>query len=292
MGWKNIKEAYRIGHTVHVTAKGICIGSPYISEIIVIGADGRLTKRYEDRGNEDLSRYQREMEADPDKLKRLIETPDTFGESITVFTFDEGDIIEKKCESVGWPNVTHDGQLMYENTFSTDLAKVVRWAKENADCGVKFGQENLATAVEKLEACRKRLTEARAARAKLEATYPGATFADGAQAVEPQETECAEAGRGPLSLSDALARLREYNAWRRGESAMCPTPADIGSAIERLCAIAESQKPTWEHASAIQEILARGDVIADALKVRFGDCHALVAWRAAVDTYTKGTPKK
>ena len=30
MGWKNIKEHYRIGHTVHVTDKGICIGSPYI----------------------------------------------------------------------------------------------------------------------------------------------------------------------------------------------------------------------------------------------------------------------
>ena len=42
MGWKNVKEHYRIEHQVQVRAGRICIGSPYISEIIVIGADGML----------------------------------------------------------------------------------------------------------------------------------------------------------------------------------------------------------------------------------------------------------
>jgi len=37
MGWKNIKEHYRINHYVQVTEQGICIGSPYIHNIIVIG---------------------------------------------------------------------------------------------------------------------------------------------------------------------------------------------------------------------------------------------------------------
>ena len=47
MGWKNIKEHYRIGHAVQVTDAGICIGSPYIHNIIIIGVDGTLKKRTE-----------------------------------------------------------------------------------------------------------------------------------------------------------------------------------------------------------------------------------------------------
>src|SRR5687768_3761792 len=99
MGWKNIKEHYRIGHSVCVTEQGICIGSPYIHDIIVIGLDGKLKKRYErDGSNEDLERYQQEIEADPALLKKLIDGPDRFTKDVTVYTFSDGEIIEKKCE--------------------------------------------------------------------------------------------------------------------------------------------------------------------------------------------------
>ena len=44
MGWKNVKEHYRIGHSVHVTEKGICIGSSYIPDIIIIAPDGTIER--------------------------------------------------------------------------------------------------------------------------------------------------------------------------------------------------------------------------------------------------------
>lgn len=153
MGWKNVKEFYRIGHLVQVVPdKGICIGSPYIHDIIVIGFDGLFRRRLQPCRNDDLCRYQEEMDEDPGKLKDLIETPDIFENSVTIWTYKGGDIIEKQCEIPEWPNVTHDGQMIYENTHSTDRSEVVEWAKQNAEA-------YLIMATEQAEEARKRLTE-------------------------------------------------------------------------------------------------------------------------------------
>jgi hypothetical protein len=167
MSWKNVKEHYRIGHFVH------CIGSGYVSEIIVIEPDGRLSKRYDGRGgNEDLARYQQEMDADPVKLRELIAAPDTFTASIPVYTYEGGDVVEKQCEALGWPNVTHDGCMMYANTFSGDKAWIVAKAKENADIGIKWARERVEETEKKLIEARARLAEEEANRAKLEADFP------------------------------------------------------------------------------------------------------------------------
>lgn len=168
MGWKNVKESYQIGHQVCVAEKGICIGSGYIHDLIVIGLDGVVKKRFDGSSNDDLRRYQQEMDADPEKLKRLVQTPDSFEVAITVYTYDGGDIIEKQCEALGWPNVTHDGCMMYENTFSADREIVVGWAKRNADLGIKYAQERIEDAKVSLNELEASLVEVKAERAKLE----------------------------------------------------------------------------------------------------------------------------
>lgn len=144
MGWKNVKEHYRIEHIVQVTEAGICIGSPYIHNLIAIGMDGAIKKADDGRVNEDLRRYMSEFTADPAKLRELIKAPDKFTASIPVYTYDGGEILEKFCEKPGWPNVTHDGHIQYENIFSTDKAKVVRWAKENAKLGIEWKDRRIA----------------------------------------------------------------------------------------------------------------------------------------------------
>ena len=162
MGWKNVKEHYRIEHAVQVTEEGICIGSPYIHNIIVIGFDGLFRKRYQSRGNSDLDRYQQEMDEDLGKLKHLIETPDSFERSVTIWTYDGGEILEKQCEEPSWPNVTHDGQMIYENTFSTDRDQVVRWARADAEAWRQFAVEKVAEVEEQLEKSKARLVEVEA----------------------------------------------------------------------------------------------------------------------------------
>jgi hypothetical protein len=173
MGWKRVKEHYRIQHTVQVTVEGICIGSPYIHNIIVIGADGKVKKKYDPgRSNEDLRRIQDEIDADPSTLRKMVLTADIFGELITVYTYDGGEIIECKCEELGFPNVTTGGAMLYENTFSADKIQVVDWAKRNAFLGVKYASESVVDAEKQLAERRDRLAKNESDLAKLEADYP------------------------------------------------------------------------------------------------------------------------
>ena len=140
MGWKNVKEHYRIDHIVCVADDMLYIGSPYVHDLIVIAMDGTVIKRYQDGGNDNLRRYMREFDAAPNTLRQLIQLPDSFSDSIAVYTFAGAEITTKACELPGFPNVTHDGELMYDNTFSTDKAEVVEWAKQAAAAGARLAK--------------------------------------------------------------------------------------------------------------------------------------------------------
>lgn len=140
MGWKTLKEHYRIEHIVCVTKKGICIGSPYVHNLIVVSLEGLIINPNDGRSNADLLRYMSEMMADMDKLREVVQSVDTFSAAIPVYTYDGGNIIEEKCESLGWPNVTHNGNIMYNNTYSKDKSQVVKWAKRNSSSMVESYQ--------------------------------------------------------------------------------------------------------------------------------------------------------
>ena len=188
MGWKNVKQHYGIKHMVRVEKKGICIGSQYVHDLIVI-ANRDPTWDERDSGKEStciapdlyiwrlrhLGRgepfdgWVQRMTDDPATLRRLIDTPDTFAKSITVYTYDLGEIITCQCEELGWPNITHDGRAMYENLFSTDRAQVVAWAKKNATAGIESIKRTVADAEAQLADRKKWLAEYEAALKKLEA---------------------------------------------------------------------------------------------------------------------------
>lgn len=134
MGWKRVKEHYRIGHIVHVRDGDICIGSPYIPEIIRITPEGMFLKSCAGGSNDDLNRYLREMQADPDKLLQLINEPDEFTLNIPIWCYEgKGQIKERLCEQPGYPNVCHDGTLIYDGgSFSTDWPVALEYAITDA----------------------------------------------------------------------------------------------------------------------------------------------------------------
>lgn len=171
MGWKNVKEHYRIGHSVHITDEGLCIGSSYVHDLIVVSLEGVVVKRW-DGSNEDLRRYLREFDADQAKLRRLIESPDEFSTSIPVYTYEGAEIIEKQCEEPGWPNVTHDGCLMHDNAFSNNKDTVVKWAKQNATAGASMTKDTVSRLREQLTEVERDLAQCHADLATLNATYP------------------------------------------------------------------------------------------------------------------------
>jgi hypothetical protein len=176
MGWKNVKDYYRISHIVQIYDGKIIIGSPYIHDLIRVAFDGKVSwGNLGPSSNFNLSRYFREMTADPGKLKELIDTPDTFTGDLPVYTYDGAEIIEKKCEEYGWPNVTHDGCLMYENTFSPDRGMTGIRAKEDEGIYIKYIQESITETDEKLNGLRKKLLRHKTVLADLNSIYPEAS---------------------------------------------------------------------------------------------------------------------
>jgi hypothetical protein len=173
MSWKNIKEHYRIEHIVQAGKNCMHVGSPYVSDILTIYPDGRLQWGIlGPSDNDDLARYYAEMSADSAKLVELYSTPDVFDTSLPVYTYKGGEIIEEACEAYGWPNLTHCGNLMHDNTYSSDKDEVVGWAKENCDIGIKWGNDRIEQDEKRLEESRTRLATEQMNRAKLEFDYP------------------------------------------------------------------------------------------------------------------------
>lgn len=172
MGWKAVRDHYRIKHDVQVTSAGICIGTGYVHDIIVISLDrGEIVRRWGSGGGE-IGRYLDEMDADPFKLAELVQQPDTFERSIPVYTYEGGDVVEKQCEELGYPNVTHDGCMQFENTFSPDPGLVRTWAIDSAESGIKWMVETVEEARRELTKRIDRLNQYRADLAKLTATNP------------------------------------------------------------------------------------------------------------------------
>lgn len=174
MGWKAIRDALDFKGIIQVRDGAILLGTPYVADIIVIRSDATLEFPHKQSlGWPNDGQWL----ATQDALERLpladtMAAPDTFTASIPVYTYDDAEIITKLCETPEWPNVTHDGKLMHDNTYSTDKATVIRWAIENALAGCRWR----ATAVSDREAAladaRVNLGEAEDIAAKLEAEFP------------------------------------------------------------------------------------------------------------------------
>lgn len=179
MGWKNIKNRFGIQHHVHATEKGVAIGSGYIPELVIID---RVTGAVEE--NRAFSGFLREkypalLDATPEELLHLISEPDTFPATVPVYTYDGAEIIEKRCEIPGWPNATVDGCMMYDNTFSTDKAVVVEWAKRNAACASEGTRRRIVEVEQDLARLKSQLVGYEADEAKLAAAYPNVVSANG-----------------------------------------------------------------------------------------------------------------
>lgn len=172
MGWKALKETLGTDHHIQVTSKGVCIGSGSIYELAVIDPDtGKVRENSTFKGALQ-SKCPKLLELWPEEIMRLLAKPDHFERSIPVYTYRGGDIIEKQCEQPGWPNNTHDGDMMFENTYSTDKGQVVAWAKRNASAEIDYLEERVANLTRELAQVRERLDHTRAIRGQLEVDYP------------------------------------------------------------------------------------------------------------------------
>jgi hypothetical protein len=172
MGWKTLKETYGIEHIVTVHDKGICIGSSMVHDLIVINpTTGKLkySQTFSDRIKET---YGKLIEAEPAELLSAINSEDKFSKDLKVYAFDDHGLVETLCEEYGYPNVTHDGKLMYENTFTPDLSQAVAWAKSNCKAGIEMYGSSINRIKNELSDLNDSLDYQKNILTKLEAKYP------------------------------------------------------------------------------------------------------------------------
>lgn len=147
MGFKAVKTHYEIEHFVYISEGNLHIGSAYIPDIVVVQPDGTVVKLYDGWTSDTLlSGYAEKIEADPELFSRLFAQEDQFDADIPVFSSRGAEIIESKCEALGWPNVTHDGELMHDNTHFTTREEAIANAREGATTWVERLEERLEEA--------------------------------------------------------------------------------------------------------------------------------------------------
>jgi len=138
MSIKELKSTFEIGHIIQRKKKGISIGSPYCSDLIVIDNDFRVTKSSIVSKGELFRLYQRLNCLSQKKLKKIIEAPGVFVDIKPVYTNRNGKISKEFCEKYGWPNTTIEGYLMYDNTFFKNRPDALRDARKGFRYSMKI----------------------------------------------------------------------------------------------------------------------------------------------------------
>lgn len=174
MGWKALKERFGITHLVQVTDDGISIGSGYIPNLATIDPVTGAVREPEAFARFLQHQYPALLAAAPADLVALLVAADTFTASIPVYFFENGTVVERQCEQPGWPNVTHDGRMMYGNIASTDRNTVIGWGKRDAAAAVTRTREYLATIEADLVVATARLQVCLDNQTRLAAQYPDA----------------------------------------------------------------------------------------------------------------------
>lgn len=154
MGWKKFQEHYRVPYSVHVVKGHIAIGSPYVPVIATVDPKGKIKTDWQSfiDGNKDLSRIVAEIQEDPELAIEIINAPDEFSDRIPVYSYRDGEIVTSYCEKYGWPNNTHDGQIMYENEFFKTPKEAIKQAIKNQEAILEHSKMRLEQAHKEIQA--------------------------------------------------------------------------------------------------------------------------------------------
>lgn len=163
MGWKNFKEHYKVDF-MEVSDGEIHVGVSYVPSMFSVDMKtGAVQQRSSLLSDSALRPLYERLKNEQAHLVSVLTRPDSFGDTYPVYTYTKnGEVVERRCEAYGWPNVTTDGELMYENMFFRTRNAALNECISSLSCSLNF----LDVAIEEQE---KRLQELRerAARTKV-----------------------------------------------------------------------------------------------------------------------------
>jgi len=128
------------GYTVTNCDEYLAIGSSLCHDLIAVDVKTLKIKLALDtwnKGRESLRNSPPALLAIYDKIVELIknnsireffEGDDAIENPITVYTYRDEILVETVTDKIGWPNITKEGWLMYNNTFFTDKNKAINYA--------------------------------------------------------------------------------------------------------------------------------------------------------------------
>lgn len=146
MGWKRFKEHFNIEHIVHSYNNVLYVGSTYCPNLGQIDmATGKIIKR-NDIFDDFFEKYYPEVLNVSEEFRlELIQSEDFFKKSLPIFLVENDSVVEKKTEEFNFPNVTHDGTLLYDNTsFKTEI-EALKYSLKNMNSSIKFFKERISS---------------------------------------------------------------------------------------------------------------------------------------------------
>lgn len=173
MGFKAFKEHFGIDdHIVSVHNKIISIGTDFISTLVSIDMQtGAILLN--DIFSEFLAqKYPKILHSTNEERLALIQIEDQFSQSITVYFACNGQVVEKQCEELGFPNVTHDGEIMCQTTHYENKADAVEYARKNLHYQIKNHEESVADLEANLTEKKDKLAESKKLMEEFNNTYP------------------------------------------------------------------------------------------------------------------------
>ena len=143
----------------------IAVGSSYIHNLISVNKSTLKVKYALDTFNTGREAINHKpLEEIWDKLHELIESGkihdiiegcDDIANPLPVYTVEDGQFIETTTDEYGWPNVTIDGKIMYENTHFKTKGEAVEWGIKSTINTLKWTDENILELEAKLVKAKK-----------------------------------------------------------------------------------------------------------------------------------------
>lgn len=173
MGFKAFKEHFGIeGHIVSVDQGVIHIGSGFVSKLVGIDMQTGAILVNDTFSGFLAQNYPAILNSTNEERLALIQIKDQFSQAIPVYTSCNGHIIEKQCEELGYPNVTHDGEIMFENTHYGNKADAVESARIDLHYRIENYEESVADLEAKLAEKKEKLAESKKILEEFNNTYP------------------------------------------------------------------------------------------------------------------------
>lgn len=166
-----LKKILETERTVHWSDGKVCIASSLCHDIISYNPETKVLRYALDafgKGRESIR--SEELELIWDKMEKVISDGtineiingnDEIENPIPVFEAHYGEVFEELTDKIGWPNVTHTGKIMYNNTHFATREEAVRVSIKEAECAINNRLEMVEEYKSKLEKALKQIDDYR-----------------------------------------------------------------------------------------------------------------------------------